>query len=128
MARVTAIEVKEIMEGCTVENTIVQSFIIGASAIVDKVFAGDVEVGTVLLKEIERWLTAHMIASTSYYRTTEEEKLGEAQVKYTGKFGENLSSTPYGQMVKTLDVSGKMTRYVGKASASMRSIKSFDTL
>jgi hypothetical protein len=118
---VTAMEVKEIMDNCTVSDTVVDTMIIGADALLVKVFAGDDQLGMDLMKEIERWLSAHMIAST-LQRTTTKEKLGEAEFTYTGKFGENLSSTPYGQMVLTLDFTGKLKNTVGKAQASIFAI------
>jgi hypothetical protein len=118
MARVTATEVKDILDNCTKEDTTIDVFIIGASELITKVFAEDVEIGETLLKELERWFAAHMIAST-IHRTTSDEKLGDASVKYTGQWGKNLDSTPYGQMVKQLDVTGKMEAYLGKSVASI---------
>jgi hypothetical protein len=91
---------------------------------VTKVYESDTEMTTTMLKEIERWLSAHMVAST-VHRSTSEEKLGEASVKYTGYWSQGLSSTPYGQMVQILDVTGKFANY-GKRSATIDAIKSFD--
>jgi hypothetical protein len=65
-----------------------------------------------------------MIAAT-LHRTTSEEKLGDASVKYTGKWDKNLDSTPYGQIVKGLDTSGKMAA-IGLREVSITVIKSFD--
>jgi len=124
MARVSPGEVKQIMDGCPLTDPVISAYIISANAIVTKVFSGDIEIGTTLLKEIERWFTAHMIASTSF-RTASEEKVGDATIIYTGKWGMGLDSTPYGQMVKQIDVTGKMGR-AGKIAASMYAIKSFD--
>ena len=124
--RVTASEVKEIMDGCTVVDSIVETFILAANALINKVFAGDTIMGTVLLKEIERWFTAHMLAST-LVRMASKEKLGDAEITYTGKYAANLDSTPYGQMVKQLDITGKMSQYVGKQMASLRAVKSFSS-
>ena len=124
MARVTATEVKEIMDNCTVTDAIVTVMIGAATEVIDQVFEDDSDIGDTLLKEIERWFTAHMLAST-LHRMGSEEKLGDAQIKYTGKWGENLSSTPYGQMVLTLDTTGKMSR-MGKKAATITAIKSFD--
>jgi hypothetical protein len=118
--RVTATEVKEIMDSCTVTDSIVGTFIKGANEVVNTVLG----TSTTEYKEIERWLTAHMIAST-LHRTTSEEKLGDASVVYTGKWGEKLSSTPYGQMVLLLDTSGKMAT-MGKQTATITAIESFD--
>jgi len=58
-------------------------------------------------------------------RVTTEEKLGEAAVKYAGKFGMNLDATPYGQIAKQLDTTGKLAT-IGKQVAYMKAIKSFD--
>ena len=124
MARTTATEVKAIMDNCTVDDTVVDVFIISANAVVTKVFDGDTDIGSTMKEEIERWFTAHMLAST-LCRTTITEKIGEVAVKYTGEFRENLSSTPYGQMVLQLDTTGKMAN-IGKRRASMYAITSFE--
>lgn len=124
MARVTATEVKEIMDNCNKTDAVVEVFINAASTFITKVFADDTVLTTDELKEIERWFTAHMIAST-IFRTTTEEKLGDASVKYTGQFGMALDSTPYGQMVKQLDRTSKISE-AGLKRATMSAIKSFD--
>lgn len=123
MARVTASEVKEIMPDLSMEDTQVLPFINAANVVINKVFADDVAVGTDLLKEIERWFTAHMIASTPFYRQAFRERVGEADIIYTGEFKQDLSSTPYGQMVKTLDTTGKMAN-MGKRGITTFTIKS----
>jgi hypothetical protein len=122
--RVVASEVRQIMDNCTLSDQVVDSFIVAANAVINKVFAEDTETGATLLKEIEKWFTAHMIAST-LSRTTSEEKVGDASLKYTGQWGKNLDSTPYGQMVKVLDTSSKMSN-VGKMLASIYAVKQFD--
>lgn len=125
MARTTYSEVLEIMEDCTVSSTIVDSYITAANALITKVFENDTHnMPTTLLTEMERWLTAHMIAS-SLQRSTEREKLGMAEVKYTGEYGRMLESTPYGQMVLTLDFTGLMKK-MGKGQASISAVKQFD--
>jgi len=124
MARVTATEVKAIMDNCTVLDAVVTTFIAAGTEVITEVFENDTEITTALLKEIERWFVAHMLAST-LSRTTSEEKVGDASLKYTGKWGKNLESTPYGQVVLTLDVSGRMAN-VGKMKASIYAVKQFD--
>ena len=124
MARTTAAEVKAIMDNCTVADAVVDVFIVSANALVTRVLGTDTTIGATLREQIECWFTAHMLAST-LSRTTTEEKLGEAAVKYTGQFGMNLSSTPYGQMVLQLDFTGKMAN-IGKKGASITAIESFD--
>ena len=122
--RTTATEVKAIMDNCTVSDAIVTTLINSANAIVTQVFSNDTTIGDVLLEEIERWLTAHMLAS-SLSRTASEEKLGDATVKYTGKWGTKLESTPYGQMCLTLDFTGKMGQ-LGKQAASIFAVPEFE--
>jgi len=125
MARVTSDEVKEILKSSALTGDQIDPFILGAHLYVNKVYADDTSMGETLLREIERWFTAHMIAS-SIERTTTDEKIGDAAVIYTGKFGEGLKSTPYGQMVLQLDVSGLMSRATGKQPANITAITSFD--
>ena len=124
MARVTATEVKAILDNCTVSDTIVDTFILSANLTVTSVFTSDTTASEAFLKEIERWFTAHMISST-LERTTITEKIGEVSVKYAGEFKQNLSSTPYGQMVMQIDVTGKMNN-LGKRKASIYAVKSFE--
>lgn len=120
MARVTATEVKEIMESCTTANTIVEAMIDAATDVITGVFSG-AGLTDARLKEIERWLVAHMLSAT-VFRTTSEEKIGDASAKFTGKWGEGLSSTPYGQMVLILDTTGRMVN-AGKRSATIFAVE-----
>jgi len=124
MERVNSAQVKEIMDGCTTPDATVEAMITAANLIVDKIFVDDVSISEELLTEIEKWLSAHMVAST-VFRMTSDEKLGDASVTYTGKWGKNLESTPYGQMVLVLDVSGKMAN-MGKMAASIYAVKEFE--
>jgi hypothetical protein len=126
-ALVTADEVREIIDDTTIPTALIDICILGANGLTDVVFSGDTEVGTVLLKEIQRWLVAHMVASTPNYRTTAKEKVGDAEVTYTGKWDVNLLSTTYGQMAIQLDITGKLQKYSsGKIGATLRAVKSFD--
>ena len=124
MARTTEAEVIEIMEGYTAASSTVTPFLVTANVLVTKVFSGDSAIGSTLKEEIEKWLTAHMISCT-IHRTTSEEKVGDASAKYTGYWGKNLEATSYGQMVKLLDTTGKMSR-MGKVAASMYAVKDTD--
>lgn len=122
--RVTALEVKAIMDDCEVADSTINTMITAANAMLNKVFAGDSTLGTDLLKEIERWYSAHLVAST-LHRYTQEEKIGDAQIRYAAKLGEGFNSTPYGQMVLQLDTTGKLAN-VGKRGASIYAIPSFE--
>ena len=53
------------------------------------------------------------------------EKLGDATVMYTGKWDKYLASTPYGQMVLTLDFTNRLGK-LGKSSASIYAVKNFE--
>lgn len=124
MIRVTAQEVKDIMSNCTLADSVVEGYITAANALVDGVFTDTSDISTDLLTEIEKWIAAHMIASTKQ-RTRSSERLGDAAITYTGMWGEGLNSTPYGQMAKALDVTGKLGK-LGKTEASIRAAQSFD--
>lgn len=124
MARTTATEVKQILDDSALTDAEVDAFISGATALVDEVLGDDTDLGDTLKEEIERWLTAHMI-STTRERLALEEGAGGAKIRYTGDYGRNLSSSPYGQMVLTLDSTGKMATLGGKA-VSITAVTSFD--
>lgn len=124
MARVLPSDVTAIMSNCSATDAVVEEFIDDAETLIDEIFATDTTLSTTLLAKIEKWYVAHMLAST-ICRTTSEEKVGDAAVKYTGKWDKNLDSTPYGQMVKNLDITGKLAA-IGKTQASIYAIKSFD--
>jgi hypothetical protein len=126
MGLVTATEVKAIMDNCTVADTVVDTCIIAADEVINNVFEDDIEITATLLKEIERWFTAHMIASV-FDRPVSKERVGEVDVWYANVWKENLASTPYGQMVKQLDVSGKMANALGGIRAGVYAVKSFDS-
>jgi len=122
MARVTIAEVKLIID-TSLEDTNVTAYITAANALVTDVLASS-GLGDDLLKEIERWLTAHLIAATQE-RQSKKEEAGGAKVEYTGVYGDGLKLTSYGQMVLTLDSSGLMASLGGR-SATVFAIPSFE--
>ena len=121
----TSAQVIQIMDNCTVSTVIIDSLILSATALLAKIFADDTDIDDTILTEIERWFVAHMIA-TGIQRSTKDEKVGEASVSYTGYWSKGLESTPYGQMVMTLDFTGRMKQYTNKGRASIHAITSFD--
>ena len=123
MARTTATEVKQILDNSTLADAIVDAYIIAANALVTKLLSGK-GLGDVLMEEIERWLTAHMISVTRE-RMGAKEEAGGAKIEYTGTYGQALKSSPYGQMVMTLDTTGNMAASGGK-KASIYAITSFE--
>jgi hypothetical protein len=120
-ARVNSGEVREIITTSLTDPAIDAYIAIANPMVTNTVTCG---LGATTLKEIERWLTAHLIAITKE-RTATEEKLGEASIKYAGVFGEGLKSTSYGQMVLQLDTCGGFAN-LGKKAASIKSITSFE--
>jgi hypothetical protein len=120
--RVTATEVKSILETeTTLTDAQVTAIIVSANVMVDTVLGTGT---TTILKEIERWLSAHMVA-ISKERQALKEEAGGAAITYTGAYGLGLKSTSYGQMVLTLDTSGAFAD-LGIKSASLKAITSFD--
>jgi len=122
MARVTPAEVLLILPDSELAESVISAFITSASNLVDNVLTEYLP--DTLLTEVEKWLTAHMITST-VERMATREGAGGAEIYYTGKYGQNLTSTPYGQMVLSLDPSGRMAALGGK-TVTMIAIKSFD--
>ena len=119
--RVTATEVKQILDDSALSDTIVDAYITGANALVNDTLGTGT---TDILKQIELWLTAHMISCTRE-RMAKTEGAGGASITYIGEYGDALNSTPYGQMVLTLDTTGSMAS-LGLKKASTIAIKAFD--
>jgi len=119
MARTTIDDVRNILEATDLTDPVITSYITSANVMVTGVLSNS-GVGVDLLQEIERWLTGHMIVSTRE-RQSKEEEAGGASIEYTGKYGESLASTSYGQMVITLDPTGQMAA-VGMKRASLEVI------
>jgi len=102
--RVTTEEVKQIIE--TVEAEI-EPFIKAANIVVSEHLVGS-GMGAATLKEIERWLTAHFISVKD--KRPRSENIGAAQMVYeTPLLGKGLDGTMYGQQVKILDSSGRLS-------------------
>jgi len=123
-ARVTSEEVLVILSDPDITEDGTDSFILAATALVDNVLGSDTTLLASLKKEIERWLAAHLIAST-VERMASKAEAGGAKIEYTGAWDKRLDSTPYGQMVLTLDSTGKMAS-LGSKEASAYAIPSFD--
>lgn len=124
MARTTAAEVKQIIDVGDLTDTEVDAFISGANALVTEVVGSDTTIGVTLKEEIERWLTAHMIAATRQRQLVSGEA-GGAKAVYQGKTGMGLNSTLYGQQVTVLDSTGNFAALGGK-KASMVAIASWN--
>jgi hypothetical protein len=122
MARTTAAEVKEIIKTSLSEAEVLP-YVTSANILITQAL-GSSGLGTDVMKEIERWVAAHMLASTKTRQATDE-KAGTASVKYSGQYGANLSSTTYGQMALTLDATGALAALGGRAM-EIYAVPSFD--
>ena len=116
MARVVDAEVKEIIETDLSDTT---PFITAANLVVtDRLGGSGLSDGQ--LKEIERWFAAHLVAIRDPISVSS--KTGDATETFArGQLGKGLDSTPYGQTVKVLDVTGKMAS-LGKKAAVFKAI------
>ena len=121
--RVTVAEIKEIIETAMTDGDIT-AFTTAANLTVTDVLGDSTALSLDQLKEIERWLTAHLIASTRE-RMALTEGAGGAEITSTGEWGSGLSSTPYGQMVMMLDTTGGL-KSLDKKRASILAVTSFD--
>lgn len=112
--RVTATEVKAIMDGVTLADSVIDSYITGANELVThNLGSSSLPVG--ILKEIERWLSAHLVAITRE-RQAKKEGAGGASIEYTGEWGSGLRSTSFGQMAMALDTTGTLAGLEGKSA------------
>lgn len=106
MARTNVADVKNIID-TALTDPIIEAYVNSANVFVTSVLDGK-GLSDAVMEEIEKWITAHMIASTRE-RMGKEEEAGGARIEYLGKYGEGLSSTPYGQMAIQLDTSGTLS-------------------
>lgn len=100
--RTNAEAVKGILNNSQLQDSEVDTYIVTANLLIENIIK--VSISENLLTEIEKWLAAHLI-SISRERFSVEEKVGDAQIKYAGKYMEGLKATSYGQMVLVLDTS-----------------------
>lgn len=122
--RVDVEDVKEILDTELSEPQI-EAFIRAANLIVTNNLTDDIT-DTDLLKEIERWLAAHLACARE--KQVQAEQTTDAQATYTGKTGLGLDSTFYGQTVKIIDTSGILASLDGgaKRAVSLYAVEQFD--
>lgn len=119
MATVTTTQLKQIID-TALEDSDLTAHINIANNLVTQVIGSSSGLDSDTLENIELYLAAHIIA-IGKERQALHEKVGPSSVIYQGKFGEGLKSTTYGQMVLTLDSTGKLAN-VGKQRAKIRAI------
>lgn len=110
MARTTEDEVRAIIDTDITTDQMTQ-YITSASTMIDGLFS-NVSITDAMLVEIERWLTAHLIAS-SRERQAKEEGAGGAYIKYSMLYGTGLKSSSYGQHAILLDYTGTLEKAGG---------------
>lgn len=116
--RVTVDEVKQII---TVPSTLeIVPFIRAANLTVTSKLGSSTTLSTAQKKEIERWLSAHFIA-TSKVRQSRVDELGDAKIEYSGRYGLGLNATSYGQQVMLLDTTGVLAN-MGKPGVTFAAI------
>lgn len=121
MARVSDDQVKQIID-TTIDTT---PFIKAATLIIDDRLS-DQGLDDELLLEIERWLSAHLVAIRSQDSVAKSEKTGNASITRHGQSGMGLDFTPYGQQVKILDPTGLLVD-LGLKAASLETIDFLDS-
>lgn len=122
--RTTATEVKKIMATGLIDAD-VTNVIDFANRQVTVVFSGST-LSAAVLKDIESWLTAHLIAMGKERQAEKEKVEGISELWFQKKTGESLRSTTYGQMVIMLDSSGLMIE-AAKQKTKIRAIKQVNT-
>jgi hypothetical protein len=123
--RVSFLDVKQIIS-TDLDVLEIKAYIAAANAFVDGNLLGK-GLSDVQLKEIERWMTAHLIASTREQQA-KSESAGGASITYQGVTGTGLNSTFYGQQAVVLDSSGTLLCISsGIKMASMYVVPSFDS-
>ena len=119
-AYTTPEHVRAIMDETQLTDAQLTPYITSAHALMVSVF-GTAQIGTDLLAEIERWLSAHLVAITRE-RIAKKEEAGGAKVEYAGMLGADLSATHYGQTAMIMDFTGRLRALSGKQMARIMAI------
>ena len=101
--RVTGSEVISIFIDTDLSAAQMEFFITPANLLITE-HLSDSSLSDALLKELERWLSAHFAAT--YNKRRKSEGLGDASETYDGSTGFGLDFTSYGQQVRLLDPTG----------------------
>lgn len=91
------------------EEVDVEMFITDAHTLMANVI-GTAVTDTATLETVERYLTAHMLAST-LAPLTASEGAGPVNESYQYKLGEGLASTTHGRLAMQMDPSGKLAKW-----------------
>jgi hypothetical protein len=107
-ARVSALEVREIVTLSADDDTILGSFVDTAHLLVDTyLIGGTCQHSDAILKKIELYLAAHFASLSEGDGTVKFAKMGDASESYeTDDIKDGLRSTRYGQTAIMLDTCG----------------------
>ena len=121
--RVNPDEVKEIIS-TTQTDQVIEAHITASNLMVTKHLGSSTDISDALRKEIERWLTAHLLAC-GVERKAKSEGVEAANITYQGETGKGLDASLYGQQVKLLDPTGILAEVVGAKQAWAYAVTSF---
>ncbi len=119
--RTIAAEVKMVMD-TALEDVEITSLIGYANRMVTNILGAE-GLGADALKDIETYLTAHLI-SIGKERQATEEKVKDISIKYTGNYGAFLNMTTFGQQVLFMDTTGNFANS-GKQEISIKAIPQY---
>ena len=119
--RTIAAEVKMVMD-TALEDVEITSLIGYANRMVTNVLGAE-GLDANALKDIETYLTAHLI-SIGKERQASEEKVKDISIKYTGEYGAFLNMTTFGQQVLFMDTTGNFANS-GKQEISIKAIPQY---
>ena len=122
MPLVTDLEVKEIISTSLTDLT---AFITAADLIVTEDL-NDKGLSVARLKEIERWLAAHLVAINEDRARKSGEGIGRSNVQFGGQYGLGLNHTRYGQQAIILDTSGTLAAKITGKKAIFDPIEYLD--
>lgn len=103
----------DVHEICPTDTAVdLAPFILAANALTDWVASQDDDgvLSAALLKEIERWLSAHFYAVRDDKMRMTSRATGPVSASFGGKMEMGLSATLYGQQAIALDISGALRR------------------
>jgi len=103
--RISAEEAREIIN-TTLTSGRIETYILGAAEFIENALSGK-GLTEDHLKEIQRWMAAHLIATTSE-RQLQKAGAGPASATYFGVPGKGLEGSTYGQTVLNLDFTGTL--------------------
>lgn len=122
--RVTVDDVKKIIKNIdeSYSDDDLECFIMAAHVVIENEIVADedCDASACTLRELERWLAAHFIATAD--PKVWSEKYGDAANMYQGKWNVGFDATNYGQQVMRLDPCGKLGTLNEQAKIATRRI------